>query len=186
MKKLISGHFRMIFGSDFWLWWTLPARKKTYVVVLQHSRYCPEVKNLVFIPYSSPKNYAKTYQSPAPYPVFSPNSSDFEDWFFACLIEDPEVFWPALPPIKGHWFWRKEKTERGGGVKIETKGYKNTCLKFVSKISGDGKLPDREVFLTKIQSGIINLVWSASKQVPCIFHFSSYTGNISLKYETFC
>jgi hypothetical protein len=47
-------------------------------------------------------------------------------------------------------------------------------------------LPDREVFLTKIQSGIINLVWSASKQVPCIFHFSSYTGNISLKYETFC
>jgi hypothetical protein len=44
-------------------------------------------------------------------------------------------------------------------------------------------LPDREVFLTKIQSGIINLVWSASKQVPCIFHFSSYTGNISLKYE---
>jgi hypothetical protein len=30
-------------------------------------------------------------------------------------------------------------------------------LKFVFKISGDGKLPDREVFLTKIQSGIINL-----------------------------
>jgi hypothetical protein len=77
----------------------------------------------------------------------------------------------------------KRKNRERGGVKIETKGYKNTCLKFVSKISGDGKLPDREVFLTKIQSGIINLVWSASKQVPCIFHFSSYTGNISLKYE---